>query len=95
MLLTSESEGFGLPVAEAALARAPIVCADIPVLREVAADGAELFPAGAEAAEIAGACRRALASRVARFRSGVLDRYGWESVLGRTESVIERALASG
>ena len=40
VLLPSESEGFGLPVLEAGLIRAPLVCADIPVLREVAADGA-------------------------------------------------------
>src|SRR6266545_3264620 len=35
VLLPSESEGFGLPVLEAGLSRAPLVCADIPVLREV------------------------------------------------------------
>jgi glycosyltransferase involved in cell wall biosynthesis len=40
LLLPSRDEGFGLPILEAALARLPIVCADLPVLREVAGDGA-------------------------------------------------------
>lgn len=91
ILLTSESEGFGLPLLEAALARAPIVCPEIPVLSEVAAGGAEFFAAGAGAAQIASACRRALSSRAARFRTGVLDRYSWAGVMESTERVIERA----
>ncbi len=33
-------EGFGLPAVEAQLAGAPLVCSDLPVLREVAGDGA-------------------------------------------------------
>jgi mannosylglucosylglycerate synthase len=43
LFLPSRSEGFGLPLLEAALIRLPIACADIPVLREVAGDGAYLF----------------------------------------------------
>jgi mannosylglucosylglycerate synthase len=40
LFLPSREEGFGLPVLEAALHRLPIVCSDIPVLREVAGDAA-------------------------------------------------------
>lgn len=35
LLLTSHTEGFGLPLLEAGLLRMPIVCTDIPALREV------------------------------------------------------------
>ena len=95
VLLTSESEGFGLPVAEAALARVPIVCANIPVLREVGAGGAHLYPAGSGATAIAETCRTALASEAAAFRTGVLDRYSWPSVLRRTEAVIAECARHG
>lgn len=95
VLLTSESEGFGLPVAEAALARVPIVCPDLPVLSEVAGGGAELYPLAAGAPTIADACRRALGSPAAALRSGVQSRYGWAGVLRSTEEVIDRVLAHG
>ena len=38
-------EGFGLPLVEAMAAGAPLVCSDIPVFREVAADAALYVPA--------------------------------------------------
>jgi len=37
-------EGFGLPAVEAQQAGAPLICSDIPVLREVAGDGAFYVP---------------------------------------------------
>ncbi|MDY7096057.1 MAG: glycosyltransferase family 1 protein [Acidobacteriota bacterium] len=37
-------EGFGLPAVEAQQAGAPLVCSDLPVLREVAGDGALYAP---------------------------------------------------
>jgi glycosyltransferase involved in cell wall biosynthesis len=88
VLLPSESEGFGLPVLEAGLSRAPLVCADIPVLREVADGGAWMFPAGSGGYAVAAAAQRALASRAARLRRRTLNMYGWPSVLERIEGVI-------
>jgi glycosyltransferase involved in cell wall biosynthesis len=44
VLLTSESEGFGLPVIEALACGAMIVVSDIPVLREVGGAGAIYCP---------------------------------------------------
>src|SRR5207302_1558408 len=42
VVLPSASEGFGLPLAEAALFRVPVVCTDLPAFREVAPEGAIL-----------------------------------------------------
>jgi glycosyltransferase involved in cell wall biosynthesis len=89
VLLPSESEGFGLPVLEAGLSRAPLVCADIPVLREVAGSGAWMFPSGSDGEVVAGAMVRALGSRAARLRRRILARYAWPSVLEQLERVIE------
>jgi glycosyltransferase involved in cell wall biosynthesis len=41
LLLPSWEEGFGLPILEAAIRDLPIVCSDLPSLRELAGDAAE------------------------------------------------------
>lgn len=46
VVLPSIYEGFGLPAVEAMTSGAPLLCSDIPVLREVAGDGAAFAPAG-------------------------------------------------
>ena len=43
----SRHEGFGLPVLEAMSQRVPVVCSEIPALREVAGDAARFVPPGA------------------------------------------------
>ena len=40
VILLSQYEGFGLPVLEAQQLGIPVICSDLPVLREVAGDGA-------------------------------------------------------
>ncbi len=92
VLLPSEQEGFGLPALEAALARAPLVCADIPALRETAG-GAFTFPADGSAAQMAAVVERALRSRPVRTRRRVLDCFRWSTVVERMERVLEEACA--
>jgi glycosyltransferase involved in cell wall biosynthesis len=91
-LLTSEAEGFGLPLLEAGLLRLPLVHADIPVLAEQGRGATWRFPGGsAEAA--AAALRGALASRPVRQRRRIVDQASGPAVLAQTERVLEKALA--
>jgi glycosyltransferase involved in cell wall biosynthesis len=46
VLVTSEAEGFGLPVIEALACGAPVVASDLPVLREVGAETCAYCPVG-------------------------------------------------
>lgn len=50
LVLPSENEGFGLPMLEAGLRRLPIVCTDIPALRENGGDEATYVPLKADGA---------------------------------------------
>jgi glycosyltransferase involved in cell wall biosynthesis len=85
ILLTSESEGFGLPVLEAALSRAPIVGPDLAVLEEIAGgEGLLTFPTDGDAAAVAEAVERGLATEAARLRQRVLTSHDWPAVIERT-----------
>lgn len=61
LILPSANEGFGLPIFEAGLRRLPIVCTDIPALRENAGPDATYLPLEADGAAFA----RAVADRLA------------------------------
>jgi glycosyltransferase involved in cell wall biosynthesis len=45
-VLPSRDEGFGLPVLEAMACDVPVVCSDVPALREVSGGHASLVPFG-------------------------------------------------
>jgi len=91
VLLPSESEGFGLPLLEAALSRAPLVCADIPVLREPPT-GPFLFPPRCDPEAVAAALERALDSRPARAKREVARRYSWDVVAQGIERAVGAAV---
>jgi glycosyltransferase involved in cell wall biosynthesis len=70
----------------------PLVCADLPVLREVGGAGMYTFPLDAEGPEVAHQVERALKQRAARQRRRAIRRYSWPTVLEQTERVIGAAV---
>jgi glycosyltransferase involved in cell wall biosynthesis len=68
LVFPSESEGFGLPMLEAGLHRMPIVCSDIPALRETGGDEPIYVPPDASGEVIADAVLRAIANPVMAMR---------------------------
>jgi len=92
VLLPSESEGFGLPVLEAGLARVPVVCTDLDVFDEVAGDEVWKFAPEAGGDLIGEVLAQALDSRTARLQSRVAARFSWDRVLPLVEREIQDAI---
>jgi glycosyltransferase involved in cell wall biosynthesis len=80
LVFPSESEGFGIPMLEAGLHRMPIVCSDIPVLRETGGDGPIYVPPDATGEVIADAIERALDTPVMKMRARARA-HAWPRVL--------------
>ncbi len=80
LVFPSESEGFGIPMLEAGLHRMPIVCSDIPALRETGGDDPIYVPPDASGVVIADAVEKALASPVMSMRARALS-HAWPRVL--------------
>jgi glycosyltransferase involved in cell wall biosynthesis len=80
LVFPSESEGFGIPMLEAGLHRLPIVCSDIPALRETGGDDPTYVPPDASGEVIADAIERALDTPVMRMRARARE-HAWERVL--------------
>jgi glycosyltransferase involved in cell wall biosynthesis len=72
LVMASEVEGFGLPIAEAGRLGLQVICSDIPVFSEFAGTGTEFFRVG-DVDDLA----RVIAARVALPSAPVEGRGGW------------------
>ncbi|MFP4139237.1 MAG: glycosyltransferase family 4 protein [Phycisphaerae bacterium] len=96
-LVPSTYEGFGLPIVEAMAAPSPVLCSDIPVFREVAAQAATLLDPG-DATLWARAIERALSDedwRDERMAVGLehVRQFSWERTAAEHRRVIEATIA--
>lgn len=92
---TSLAEGFCLPILEAQVLGVPVICSDIPVLREVAGDAA-LFFGSSNCDGLADAIERLLNSPDERARLAALglvnvQKFSWEKAAQEMEEVFEKA----
>jgi mannosylglucosylglycerate synthase len=82
LILPSASEGFGLPMLEAAVARLPIVCTDLAVLREVVGTAARFVPLDGDASAFADAVEAAIeGSPVTRLAGQVRRASDWRTIV--------------
>jgi glycosyltransferase involved in cell wall biosynthesis len=81
LLLPSHDEGFGIPILEAAAHRMPIVCSDLPVLRDLAGDAAVYVAPDADPAQVAAlALARLDDDPLVAFARRVRAEFSWEAV---------------
>ncbi|WCB96590.1 glycosyltransferase [Baekduia alba] len=89
LALPTRFEGFGLPVLEAMARGVPVVCSDLPVLREIGADQA-LYVDPDDAPAFAAAIGRALSGAIdpaaARAQAAT---FTWEQTAARTAAVYD------
>jgi glycosyltransferase involved in cell wall biosynthesis len=99
LIVTSTHEGFCLPVVEAQSFGTPLVCSDIPVLREVAGDGALFFRSG-DAGELARHLETIFRDELVQSRVRVAAqrnaaRFSWAKAAAEMEMLFEEAARNG
>jgi glycosyltransferase involved in cell wall biosynthesis len=81
VVLPSGSEGFGLPLAEAAIFRVPVVCTDLPAFREVAPQGVTFVSTSEGSGAFTAAVLSAIESPPARLRRQVMRALSWDRII--------------
>ena len=96
LVLPSRDEGFGLPVLEALACDVPVVCSDVPALREVAGGHATLVPFG-EVEAMGAALTEALATTIdapaLAARRTYAAGFTWRRTAELTVAAYRRAMA--
>jgi glycosyltransferase involved in cell wall biosynthesis len=97
LVLATLHEGFGLPVLEAMMRSLPVICSDVPALREVAGDAA-LFFDPCQPAQIAARMQEVLgdegvAERMRELGRTQAKRFSWGAAAEGTLASYRRALA--
>ncbi|MGH3930285.1 MAG: glycosyltransferase family 4 protein, partial [Pseudonocardiaceae bacterium] len=94
LILPSREEGFGLPVLEAMATGVPVVCSDVPALREVSGGLATLVPPGDRTALATTLCSVLAAGddpTGAAARRAHAARYTWQACAEATVRAYQRA----
>ena len=93
LFLPSREEGFGLPVLEAGVSRLPVICADIPALRELAGDDAMYVDPDGDPAAVAALVRGRLdADPAYRLAARSRASFDWDAVFeARIRPLLEEA----
>lgn len=95
VVVPSRAEGFGLPVLEGMACGVPVICSDLPVLREIA-DGVATFCDPSSATSFATAMSAVLDSDDRdRIQHGIAraGTYQWKTAAEHTVTIYERVLA--
>ena len=95
VMVPSRAEGFGLPVLEGMACGVPVICSDLPVLRELA-DGVATFCDPSSATSFAAGMAAVLdADDRDRIQRGVARAasYNWKTAAEQTVRIYERVLA--
>jgi len=97
VVVPSTVEGFGLPLLEAQVAGAPLVCSDTAVFREVAGEGAIYFdPHRPEelAERVSDVLNAGVRDRLLEQGARNAGRFSWERCAAETVAVYRRAIGS-